>query len=52
MCEGLEPTNPLDFKYLQIQVQDMPSEDLVCHFPKAFEFIDKALAAQGAVFVQ
>jgi hypothetical protein len=30
------------------QVQDLPEEDLVCHFPRCFAFIDQALARDGA----
>ncbi len=48
VAEGLEPSHPDDFKYLNIKVADMPSEDLVCHFPKCFPFIDEAISLSEA----
>eukprot|EP00029_Vermamoeba_vermiformis_P010851 TRINITY_DN5814_c0_g1_i11.p1 TRINITY_DN5814_c0_g1~~TRINITY_DN5814_c0_g1_i11.p1 ORF type:complete len:100 (+),score=10.19 TRINITY_DN5814_c0_g1_i11:70-369(+) len=32
-----------EFKHLWIEIDDMPSCDLVQHFKKAFKFIDKGL---------
>mmetsp|Transcript_17806 Transcript_17806/g.30557 ORF Transcript_17806/g.30557 Transcript_17806/m.30557 type:complete len:158 (-) Transcript_17806:995-1468(-) len=51
VAAGLGPSHPQLFQYCGIQVQDSPGEDLVAHFTRAFEFIDSAVAAQGACFV-
>jgi len=32
---------------MNIQVQDRPGEDLVCHFPRCFAFIDAGIARNG-----
>jgi hypothetical protein len=48
VAEGLFPHFPLQFNYMNIQVQDVPSEDMVIHFPKCFDFIDNAIARGGA----
>mmetsp|Transcript_26577 Transcript_26577/g.57826 ORF Transcript_26577/g.57826 Transcript_26577/m.57826 type:complete len:242 (-) Transcript_26577:133-858(-) len=37
--ERLKPMHEEHFKYCHIKVDDIPEEDLVAHFPKAFEFI-------------
>ena len=47
VAEGLFPHFPLQFNYMNIQVQDRPSEDMVIHFPKCFEFIDNAITRGG-----
>ena len=52
VADGLSPSHPELFKYLNIAVQDEPSEDIVTHFPAAFAFIDEAMANNGGVFVQ
>jgi len=51
VAEGMQPSHPDDFQYQMIHVQDVPSEDLVAHFSKAFDFIDQAQSKQGAVLV-
>lgn len=48
MAQGLFPHHPLIFNYMNIQVADAPGEDLVQHFPKCFEFIDRAIGQGGA----
>lgn len=47
VAQGLFPHHPLVFNYMNIQVQDIPSEDLVIFFPKCFEFIDRAVRTGG-----
>ncbi len=37
----------MQFNYMNLQVQDTPSEDLVAHFPKCFAFMDAAFARGG-----
>ncbi|KAF6255340.1 hypothetical protein COO60DRAFT_1627563 [Scenedesmus sp. NREL 46B-D3] len=51
VAQGLFPHHPLVFNYMNIQVQDSPSEDLVAFFPKCFEFIDRAISRGGGVLV-
>lgn len=41
------PRHPLLFTYMILQVEDSPSTDLVCYFPKCFDFIDRALSKGG-----
>ncbi|GBF92500.1 dual specificity phosphatase-like [Raphidocelis subcapitata] len=49
VAEGLYPNHPLQYNYMNLQVQDLPGEDLVAHFPKCFAFIDAAIARGGNV---
>ncbi|WIA21302.1 hypothetical protein OEZ85_000534 [Tetradesmus obliquus] len=51
VAQGLFPHHPLVFNYMNIQVQDVPSEDLVAFFPTCFEFIDRAISKGGRVLV-
>lgn len=51
VAEGLYPNHPLNFNYMNLQVQDCPAEDLVVHFPRCFSFIDAAIARNGNVLV-
>jgi len=51
--EGLEPSLVnYGFKYMHIKVDDVPEEDLVAHFPKAFEFIDQVCTGDNAICTQ
>eukprot|EP00879_Flechtneria_rotunda_P003247 GHRR01003471.1.p1 GENE.GHRR01003471.1~~GHRR01003471.1.p1 ORF type:complete len:172 (+),score=26.98 GHRR01003471.1:246-761(+) len=47
VAQGLFPHHPLVFNYMNIQVQDSPSEDLVVYFSKCFEFINSAINKGG-----
>jgi hypothetical protein len=47
VADGLWKTHPSEFEYLQIHVEDKPTTDLVAHFAKCFDFIDKAIASNG-----
>eukprot|EP00879_Flechtneria_rotunda_P001519 GHRR01001676.1.p1 GENE.GHRR01001676.1~~GHRR01001676.1.p1 ORF type:complete len:332 (+),score=140.31 GHRR01001676.1:246-1241(+) len=51
VAQGLFPHHPLVFNYMNIQVQDSPSEDLVVYFSKCFEFINSAINKGGRVLV-
>eukprot|EP00775_Hariotina_reticulata_P013603 gene13603-13728_t len=51
VAQGLFPHHPMLFNYMNIQVQDIPSEDLVTYFPKCFEFIDRAIGGGGRALV-
>lgn len=51
VADGMEPSHPDEFKYMQVLVQDRSSVDLVIHFQKCFDFMDEAIAGGGAVLV-
>jgi len=42
---------PEDFKYLKINIEDVPYADLLQYFPSAFSFIDNAINENGNVFI-
>ncbi|CAH1788616.1 unnamed protein product [Owenia fusiformis] len=42
---------PDDFKYLKIEILDIPESDISKHFPECFKFIDEALGSKGRVLV-
>lgn len=47
----LGPTHISCYQYLQLPVRDVPEQDIIKCFPKAFAFIDSALDSGGAVLV-
>ncbi|GLC50548.1 hypothetical protein PLESTB_000392000 [Pleodorina starrii] len=52
VAEGLTPSHPgEDLSYRTIQVADLPSEDLVAHFGRCFDFISEAHDKGGGVLV-
>ncbi|GIL44874.1 hypothetical protein Vafri_2331 [Volvox africanus] len=52
VAEGLAPSHAgEDLSYRTIQVADTPSEDLVAHFSRCFEFISEAHGKGGGVLV-
>jgi len=51
VAEGLEPSHPEKFKYYNVNVKDLPSEDLVQYFSKCFAFIDEAIDSNSGVLV-
>mmetsp|Transcript_44183 Transcript_44183/g.32156 ORF Transcript_44183/g.32156 Transcript_44183/m.32156 type:complete len:125 (+) Transcript_44183:55-429(+) len=48
---NLTPKFPDFFEYLVVPIDDRDSEDAKVHFKKAIDFIDKALADEGAVLI-
>ncbi|CAI2366258.1 unnamed protein product [Moneuplotes crassus] len=51
MAAGMKPLYPSDFVYKCVDVLDMPSENLLPHFPDAIEFIKNAINKGGTVLV-
>ena len=39
VSDKMEPLFPETIEYLVIPIQDLPSTDILSHFPKAYEFI-------------
>ncbi|KAJ1929843.1 tyrosine protein phosphatase yvh1 [Tieghemiomyces parasiticus] len=51
MGTDLHPRFPGQFKYLQIDIYDMKSEDIMQHFPETYAFIRNAIMSGGNVLV-
>lgn len=48
---GVRNYFPEDFKYLKLNLLDVPEQDIRKDFEAALAFIDEAIAAGGATFV-
>mmetsp|Transcript_7009 Transcript_7009/g.12096 ORF Transcript_7009/g.12096 Transcript_7009/m.12096 type:complete len:202 (+) Transcript_7009:390-995(+) len=46
--EGLKAFHPEHVKYCHVKVDDVSEEDLVAHFPKAFEFISEVCTGDNS----
>lgn len=45
----LRPYYPEEFTYLQIDINDHETVNLIEHFPKCFEFIEKGIQSGGVL---
>mmetsp|Transcript_7611 Transcript_7611/g.19212 ORF Transcript_7611/g.19212 Transcript_7611/m.19212 type:complete len:159 (-) Transcript_7611:121-597(-) len=50
-AEGIAPCFPDDFRYMQVEINDNPSSQLVCHLKSVFEFMQAAVDTGGKVLV-
>ena len=48
---GLKPKFPLKYKYKVIEEYDIPSANLIQHWPKCHDWMDQAISAGGTVLV-
>src|SRR5579871_1468570 len=48
---GITPIFPEDFEYMNIEAQDIPSQDLQQYFRDSTQFIEKAIRGGGKVLV-
>ncbi|TNV75194.1 hypothetical protein FGO68_gene7170 [Halteria grandinella] len=51
VADQIEPLFPESIDYHIIRVLDLPSEDLLSHFPKAYDFIHKYISKDQNVLV-
>ena len=48
---GLKPKFPLKYKYKVIEEYDIPSANLIQHWPKCHDWMDQAISGGGTVLV-
>ena len=51
MAAGIRPLYKKEFKYKIVNVMDIPSQNIISHFDRAIEFINKAVTGGGRVLV-
>ncbi|CAK9090415.1 unnamed protein product [Durusdinium trenchii] len=51
MARSLQPEFPGSFQYLQVDLLDDGTDDLLAHLPRIFSFLDNAFQRQGKVLV-
>lgn len=51
MAAGMRPLYPKEFVYKCFEVYDLPSENLITHFPSAIAFIKNGISKGGNVLV-
>jgi hypothetical protein len=51
MAAGIRPLYKKEFKYKIVNIMDLPSQNIISHFDKAIEFINKAVTGGGRVLV-
>ncbi|CAI2366887.1 unnamed protein product [Moneuplotes crassus] len=51
MAAGIRPLYRKEFKYKVVNIMDLPTQNILAHFDKAIEFINKAVASGGRVLV-
>ena len=51
MAAGMRPLYPTEFIYKCFNVYDLPTENLLPHFPEAIEFIRDGISKGGSVLV-
>lgn len=51
MAAGIRPLYKKEFKYKVVNIMDLPTQNILAHFDKAIEFINKAVTSGGRVLV-
>ncbi len=51
MAAGIKPVYRKEFKYKVVNIMDLPTQNIMMYFDKAIEFMNRAVAGGGRVFV-